>query len=202
MPVAQRIARAWGNTTYSREEAEGDCFLRLVEIIDSSPDVKLTEPYVAESLRNNLRSQRSAKQDDSTIPDDKLISLDETLETEDGSVSLHELIADPNAVNAEAEMISIEEEKASEELACVIAELLRKLSATQRKTINLAYGLGGFTAITMTDVAKCLSVSRVTAYKYLNAAIEILRAELIALGYVVPPAGKFDVREMILPRAA
>lgn len=202
MPAAKRIAKAWGRTADTREEATNDCFLELVEIVDSTPDAKLNEAYVAESLRNRLRSQASFERE-SIIPGDELISLDEELYAEDGGkVSRHELIADPNAVNAEAELISSEEETAFQELADVMARLLEKLPARQRKTLNLAYGLGGFTAIPMTDVAKCLNVSRVTAYKYLNSATETLRAELIVLGFDAAPAGKFDVKEVLLARAA
>ena len=131
-----------------------------------------------------------------------MISLDEGVSSEDGGeLSRYETIPDPNAVNAETELISREEDKASEELADVIVKLLDKLSVRQRRAVAMVYGLEGFDPRPMIDVAAILHITRMTLHRDLKAANETLREELTLRGHV-PPAGKLDVREVLLARAA
>jgi RNA polymerase sigma factor (sigma-70 family) len=190
LPLVKRIVRAWGGVDIA--EAESDCCLKLVQLINNSPTEKLTAAYVVRSIKNALKRTSASDED---APD--MISLDEDVRSDDGGeLSRYETIPDPNAVNAEAELISKEDETTSEELADVIVKLLDKLPVRQHRAVSLTYGLEGFDPRPMIDVAAILRVTRMTLHRDLKAANETLREELTLRGHV-PPAGEFDIREML-----
>jgi RNA polymerase sigma factor (sigma-70 family) len=190
LPLVKRIVRAWGGVDIA--EAESDSCLKLVELINNTPTDKLTEAYVVRSIKNCLKRTSASDED---APD--MISLDEDVSSDDGGeLSRYETIPDPNVVNAEAELISREDETASEVLADVVVKLLDKLPVRQHRAVSMVYGLEGFDPRPMVDVAAILHITRMTLHRDLKAANETLCEELTSMGHV-PPAGKFDVREVL-----
>jgi RNA polymerase sigma factor (sigma-70 family) len=193
LPLVRRLVRAWGGVDIA--EAESDCCLKLVRLVNNTPTEKLTEAYIVRSIKNCLK-RTSASDEDAP----NMISLDEGLSSEDGGeLSRYETIPDPNAVNAEAELISREEDTASEELADALVKLLDKLPVRQHRAVSMVYGLEGFDPRPMIDVAAILHITRMTLHRDLKAATETLRSELVVLGHAPTT---LDVREVLLARAA
>lgn len=179
MPLAKNIATCWGSNAEAREEAESECYLHLVSVIDATEDSKITKPFLAECLRNRLRDLYRMTIAGSRIPPHKLVHLDAPLEGGDGTreeyLSGHDVIADEKAVNPEAAMIS----------KIFVEEMLGKLPVRQRKVISRYAGLDGMDPTPMTRVAKALRINRDTAYEDLKAATNTLRTRLVALGYTL-----------------
>jgi DNA-directed RNA polymerase specialized sigma24 family protein len=184
MPVARRVGLAWVNI----EDGESECLLKLIELIDATPDSsKLTTAYVGTALRNHLRGVYKA-----SPHRHETASLDAMMDEKGFDVK-------DGRPDSETELVLKEESEATDVIWSIVEQTIAKLSEHQRKTLNFAYGLGGFSETPMTEVAKWLRVSRKTAYKYLNAAIIALRTELKSKGY---PSGESDVEEVLLARAA
>jgi RNA polymerase sigma factor (sigma-70 family) len=181
-PVAIRIARAWGSTEDTREEAEAECLLHLVELLDSTPQDKITEPFVAASLRNRLRTIYRSNRDNRQT--ESLDALDERIGFD---------VAD-HRPDPEAEYIDKEELALASERREHIRMLLPTLPQRQQRLLTMLYGLDGYDPKSMAEVARSLKISRVTAYSDLEKAMETLRSELAALGY--EPAA-LDVREVL-----
>jgi hypothetical protein len=171
LPIVVRVSAAWGNTIDAHEEAGGDAALRLVELVDSTTDDDLLTPsYVAEAIRNGLRSGGRRLVAGSRIPSSKLLRLDAPIAVgEDGQVITgHDLIADPRSqalVTAGVDRRDLD-------------RALRQLPWRQRIIVAAHAGLNPGGARTLTDVANELDISKMTASREYKLGMAALRETL------------------------
>jgi hypothetical protein len=188
MSTATRVANAWGKTMDNREEAESFCYMQLCQIIDTTPDEKCNQVYVAEALRNTLRRRNTRSKKLSAIPEDALVSMDGPLSGQEHLAefeTLHDVLSDENAICPEAAAVS----------KVFVHKVLSRLPELQRKLVSYHLGLDEMDPIPMDRCAKRLRISRTVAYYELAAAKKVLRAELTALG--IAPKTDADLQTVL-----
>jgi DNA-directed RNA polymerase sigma subunit (sigma70/sigma32) len=124
---------------------------------------------VETAIRNDLRDVLDLAEAGKRIPKELIVSLSDPLGDDSSGEPMcyEDVVADPNALNAEALVISADEVKS----------ILSVLPDRQRKIVIRHLGLDGYDPRTMAAVATSMRLSKITIRREYAAAMTTLREQ-------------------------
>ena len=169
--IKQSIRRALGNQSKT---------IRLpVHVVDKMAHIRLAERKLREALGREATDEEVAEEMGFSLRQVKLyreagkapVSLDAPLSEGDDGKQVAEIVADPNAVGADDQLVR----QGDTEL---LQQVLETLNERERKILNMRYGLEGGNPQTLEEVGEHFGLTRERIRQIQEEALVRLRARM------------------------